>query len=284
MSTPPESIQEPNAHLEQTGVEMPRPTIAPMLLALGMILLASGALFGLAFAVAGALILATSLTIWVGELLPGRGRFLELSDMSLRPEPVKAVLNKVEQLRPGMPGFRARLPEAVHPVSAGVKGGIVGGVVMPIPALLYGVISGHGIWFPVNLLAGMVLPNVGTLTDAQLDQFSLLMLITGTIIHATISVVFGLLYGVLLPMLPDIPRLKIPGSLAWGGIIFPILWTGATHSLMGVVNPLLQARVDWPWFVVSQFVFGIVAAIVVNQTEKVPVPPAGHGAGRAVQA
>jgi hypothetical protein len=46
---------------------------------------------------------------------------------------------------------------------------------------------------------------------------------------------------------------------------------------MGVVNPLLQERVDWPWFVVSQFVFGVVAAIVVLRSEMVYVPPAGRG-------
>jgi hypothetical protein len=46
---------------------------------------------------------------------------------------------------------------------------------------------------------------------------------------------------------------------------------------MGVTNPVLQARVNWPWFIVSQFVFGAVAAFVVDRSEKIPVPPAGHG-------
>jgi hypothetical protein len=46
---------------------------------------------------------------------------------------------------------------------------------------------------------------------------------------------------------------------------------------MGVVNPRLQEGVDWPWFIISQFVFGAVAAIVVDRSEKVPVPPAGLG-------
>jgi len=283
MSTQREPIRELDSNLEQTAVEMPRPTIAPMILALGLILMAAGAIFGVGFAVTGMAMLIASLTMWVSELLPGRGHCLEPFDASLQPEPVKAELHQVEQLRPGLPGFRARLPEAVHPISAGVKGGIVGGLVMPIPALLYGLISGRGIWYPINLLAGMVLPDIGTLTDAQLEQFSLLMFVTGTIIHATISVVFGLLYGVLLPMLPSLPRSKIPGSFAWGGIIFPLFWTGVTHSLMGVANPLLQARVDWPWFILSQFVFGIVASLVVSRSEKIPVPPAGIGPGRDVQ-
>jgi hypothetical protein len=46
---------------------------------------------------------------------------------------------------------------------------------------------------------------------------------------------------------------------------------------MGVVNKVLQEYVDWPWFIVSQFVFGVVAAVVVHRSEKIPVPPAGPG-------
>jgi hypothetical protein len=38
--------------------------------------------------------------------------------------------------------------------------------------------------------------------------------------------------------------------------------------------------VDWPWYVVSQFVFGVAAAVVVLRSEVVPVPPAGRGPGR----
>ena len=96
-----------------------------------------------------------------------------------------------------MPGYRARLPEAVHPISAGVAGGVLGGLVMPVPALLYGVLSGHGIWYPVNLLAGMVVPGVDAMSTAQLEQGSLALLLTGLVIHATIAVVFGLLLFVL---------------------------------------------------------------------------------------
>ena len=58
----------------------------------------------------------------------------------------------------------------------------------------------------------------------------------------------------------------------------PLLWTAMSYGLMGVVNPVLQERVDWPWFIASQFVFGIVAAIVVVRSEQVHIPPAGPGA------
>ena len=259
-------------------LEMPRPTVAPMMLALGLVLLAASAPFGLAFLLAGAGILITALGVWVGELLPGRGHCHEpLVEMASRPSPVTPQPETVEQLRPGMPGHRARLPETVHPLSAGIKGGLIGGLAMPLPAFLYGVLSGHGIWYPVNLLAGMVVPNIGSMTVAQLEQFRLPLLLTGIVIHTTIAVVFGLIYGVLLPMLPDVRRLGIPKSLAWGGILLPLLWTGISYGLMGVADPLLQARVDWPWFIVSQFVFGAVAAFVVDRSERIPVQPAGRG-------
>ena len=134
----------------------------------------------------------------------------------------------VEQLRPGMPGYRLRLPEDVHPISAGLKGGIVGGLVMPVPALLWGLLSGHGLWYPVNLLAGMVLPGVGKMTVPELEQFHASLLLVAVVIHVVMSVVIGLIYGVLLPTLPEVPR-----PIAWGGLLMPLLWTGVSYVLMG---------------------------------------------------
>jgi hypothetical protein len=49
---------------------------------------------------------------------------------------------------------------------------------------------------------------------------------------------------------------------------------------MGVANPVLQEQVNWPWFVVSQFVFGVAAAVVVLRSEMVHIPPAGRGPDR----
>jgi hypothetical protein len=216
----------------------------------------------LAFLVVGAVVLASGLGIWVMELLPGRGHEREpLVEPAVRPAPVQAAPGTVEQLQPGLPGYRLRLPTAIHPTSAGIKGGLVGGLVMPVPALLWGLLSGHGIWYPVNLLTGMVLPGVGDMTVAQLEQFSPTLLVVAVAIHVTISVVFGLIYGVLLPTLP-----AIASPLAWGGLLMPLLWTAVSFGLMGVVNPVLQHGVDWPWFIASQFVFGMAAAVVIMRT------------------
>jgi hypothetical protein len=164
----------------------------------------------------------------------------------------------------------------LHPVLRGLLGGIAGGLLMPIPALLWSLISGHGLWYSVNLLAAMIRPGLGS-NAAELKQFHGNWLIAAIGIHVVMSVSFGVLYGLLLPALRP-----IPGPLAWGGLLLPLLWTATSHSLMGVVNPLLQQRVDWPWFVVSQFVFGLVAAVVVLRSEKVYITPAGRGPDQTV--
>jgi hypothetical protein len=253
------------------AVEMPRPTAAPLVLALGMVLIAAGVPFGLTFFVVGAVLVVAGLGLWIGQLLPGRGHVQEsLAGPARPPLPVTGAPGRVEQLRPGMPGYRLRLPQDVHPISAGVKGGIAGGLAMPVPALLWGLLSGHGLWYPVNLLTGMVLPGVGKMTVPELEQFHASLLLVAIVIHAVLSVVIGLLYGVLLPTLPSIPR-----SIAWGGLLMPILWTGASYVAMHIINPALPAKVNWPWFILSQFVFGIVMPAVVLGAKRLPAVLAG---------
>ena len=76
------------------------------------------------------------------------------------------------------------------------------------------------------------------------------------------SLLVGLLYGAMLPMFPRRPILL-------GGIVAPIFWTGIIHSVLGLVNPLLDQLISWPWFAASQFAFGIVAGLVVVKQERV---------------
>jgi hypothetical protein len=258
---------DPQLTPEKAGpdvVEMPKPTVAPLVLASGLTLLAAGVPLGLGFLVVGAVVVVAGLGIWIVQLLPGRGHFHEeLTEPARRAQPVTGAPGGVERMQEGLPGYRLRLPQDVHPISAGIKGGIVGGAVMPVPALLWGLLSGHGPWYPVNLLAGMVLPGVDTMNVPELEQLHASLLLVGLVIHVVMSVVLGLLYGVLLPTLPSVPR-----PIAWGGLLAPLLWSGISYAAMGVVNPVLQRGVSWPWFLASQFVFGIVAAAVIMRSER----------------
>lgn len=253
-------------------VEMPQATAWPLVLAVGVTLIGAGLATQFACSVVGFGLLAAGLAGWIGQLLPGKGETHEaLVEPALRPRPITGMPGTVEQLRPGTPGYRFRLPEKIHPISAGVKGGLLGGLLMPIPALLYGIVSGHGLWFPINLLAGMVVPGLAGASVEQLEEFHLGGLVLGTAIHLTFSLVFGLMLGVLLPMMPPLPG----GQLIWAGLVPPLMWSGVSYGFMGIVNPLLERYVNWPWFIASQFVFGVTSAIVVINSEKVPVEPVG---------
>jgi hypothetical protein len=256
MSGDLESRPHGSATPDESGpIEMPRPTAWPMVVALGLAFALAGVVTSVAILIVGAVILLFGLVGWMGQLLPGEGHVHEeRARPSQRPQPVTARPGTVTQLTAGVPGYRLRLPVEVHPTTAGVWGGLVGGVLMIVPALLWGWLSGNGIWYPANLLAGMVIPG---LDPEQLKDFRLGLLLLAIGIHVVFCVVLGLCYGVLMPTLPD-----VPGAVAWGGLLMPVLWTAASFGVMRFVNPVLAQGVDWPWFIASQFVFGIVSANV----------------------
>jgi hypothetical protein len=146
---------------------------------------------------------------------------------------------------------------------------------MALPAVLWAAASGRGFWYPINVLAGMVMSGPGDLDGAALGRFHMSWFLAAGAVHAVLSMCFGIVFALLSPRLPP-----IAAPIAWGGLVLPLLWTGTSYGLMGVVNPLLQERIDWPWFIVSQFVFGLAAAVVVLRSEMVHIPPAGRGPDR----
>jgi hypothetical protein len=158
---------------------------------------------------------------------------------------------------------RAWLPLEIYPVSAGVKGGLAGSVAMAALAMLYGVLSGTSIWYPINLLAAGFIPNaVHSTTTSEIAAFHLRLLLIAIPIHLITSLLVGLLYGAMLPVLARRPILL-------GGLIAPVFWSGLLYSILNIVNPLLYRRVDWFWFVLSQIGFGLVAGFVVSRQERV---------------
>jgi mono/diheme cytochrome c family protein len=254
-------------------VEMPRATAWPIALAAGISLAMLGAATNLFFCVVGGVLFAISLIGWIANLLPGEGHEHEAVEESALPAAVRVKTDAVTELKPGVVGYRFQLPEKVHPVSAGVRGGIVGGLLMPIPAFIWALSSGHSIWFPVNLLAGLVIPGLTDMPAAEFEQFHPWLLAGAILMHVILSVGFGLIGGVILPTLPQIPG----GPLLFGGVILPLGWTAANQSLLGIVNPLLADHIDWKWYLVSQLVYGIATSIVIMRSEKIPIAPRGHG-------
>src|SRR6476660_10116328 len=103
---------------DSSSIEMPKPTVAPLVLADGIALAAMGVAASLAFLCVGVIVFVAGLGMWISQLLPGRGHWPEPRvEPSLRPQPVFPARGEVAQLRHGVPGYRLRLPVKVHPIS-----------------------------------------------------------------------------------------------------------------------------------------------------------------------
>ena len=253
----------PTRVAEPQTIEMPAPTAWPMALALGITLIFAGLVTNAIVSVVGVILTLVAGVGWWRDVLPEPKRELVLVEPAA--EPARAIVPSaasVGRLELGEGGHRMRIPVEVQPISAGVRGGIVGGAAMAVVALAYGVVFHHSLWYPVNLLSAVAMPGMAQASLTELRAFSMSALIIGIVAHGLISVLAGLLYAVILPMLPG-------RHVFWGGLVAPLLWTGGLWAVLGVINPILNARVDWTWFVVSQIAFGLAAGYVVSRAQPV---------------
>ena len=237
-------------------IDLPAPTTSPMVVAVGITLAFAGLITHAAVSVVGIALALIGAVGWWREVLPEeRVEPISLRPIDLRPSAV-VPSTAVERSSIGEGAHRTRVPVEIQPYSAGIRGGIVGGIAMAVLALAYGLIAQRSLWYPINLLSAVAMPALAHASLAELRAFSLLALVIGTIVHGLTSVLVGLLYAVILPMLPR-------RHMLWGGVVAPLLWTGLLWAVLGIVDPTLAARVDWPWFVVSQIAFGVAAGFVV---------------------
>jgi hypothetical protein len=245
---------------EAEAIRMPAPTAWPIALAFGLTLLVAGMVTSGAVSVLGAIVALVGAVGWFRDVLPVEAH--EMVEATPETAAVTTARREVARVAVANELQRAYLPLEIYPISAGVKGGLAGSVAMAVVAMLYGLISQHSVWYPINLLAAGFLPGAMTDTTAKIAAFSLSTFLIALAIHLLTSLLVGLLYGAMLPMLPRRPILL-------GGFIAPLFWTGLIHSILGIVNPVLNQRIHWLWFVASQVAFGIVAGIVVSQQEKI---------------
>ena len=247
---------------QETGklIQIPASNGGPLVAAFGLTLSFAGLLTHVMVSVLGAIALCAGLIAWFREVLPHEAH------TAVTPEQEEAAVErptpKVRHLEVGESGHRARLPLQIYPYSAGVRGGLVGGAAMAVLAILYGLIGHKSVWYPINLLAAAGSEHISSMSYQQLREFSVTGLVLGTIIHIAGSAFVGLLYGVALPMFPRRPILL-------GGVLAPLFWSGILYAGLDIINPALQARIDWKWFIASQFAFGLVAGLVVNKHERV---------------
>jgi hypothetical protein len=241
-------------------IQMPAPTAWPLILAFGVALIFAGLLTSAAVSTLGVILTTSGAVGWFCQVLPHERH----ETMQAEAGVARVVTERLEvaRIKTAVEMQRAWLPIEIYPVSAGVKGGLAGGVAMAVLASVYGLISHGSIWYPINLLASIVYAQPMQLSEERLTSFHIELILVATAIHLVTSVLVGLLYGVLLPMIPRRPILL-------GGFIGPMVWTGLLYTTLGIINPLLDQRIDWMWFVASQIGFGVVAGLVVVRQERV---------------
>jgi len=250
----------PGRPSEPTHVSLPASTRWPIALALGLALVATGLVTTKKVSWVGAALAVAGSAGWCLQVLP-HDRHDEVP-VAPAPVPIATSRRKVSRIAATEVRHRARLPLEIYPISAGLKGGLAGGVAMAALAMLYGLLSHRSIWYPINLLGAVVYERVQVSTT-QIEAFHTELLLVAMALHLTTSVLVGLLYGALLPMLPRHPILL-------GGVLAPLVWTGLLYNVLDIIDPILNQRIQWGWFLASQVAFGVVAGLVVLRQVRIP--------------
>jgi hypothetical protein len=256
-------------------IAMPAPTVWPLVTALGITLGWAGLVTNIVVIVVGLVLFLCGLVGWWREVLPvEKHEAIPVPPPERRAAPVQTQLHTVARLHLGEGGHRVRIPAEIHPYSAGIKGGIVGGIAMAIVAVAYGIIAYGSPWYPINLLAAVAFPVSPDVSLEALTAFHGFALVIALISHAVLSLLVGLLYAAMLPMLPRHPAF-------WGGLMTPLMWTGLIWAFLDLINPTLNQHIDWRWFIASQVAFGVIGGFVIARSERIETMQTWPMAARA---
>src|SRR5262249_56708501 len=121
----------------------------------------------------------------IGPIPPGGGR----------PPPAPLPTRRVERLSFGEDRHRVRVPVEVQPLSAGIRGGLVGGCAMAVCAAIYGIVVQGSVWYPLNLLAALAVPRMAEADVATLRAFDGVALVVGLGAPGLTSVLVGPLFS-----------------------------------------------------------------------------------------
>src|SRR5437016_14124467 len=134
------------------SIELPAPTAWPIVLAFGLTLFFAGLVTRGSFIVLGAILAIAGCVGWFRDVLPEeKHERVSVSEMVTPVTTRRPQVARVEWMTQEL--HRARLPLEIYPISAGVTGGLAGSVPMAVLAVIYGSISGHGMWYPITLLS-----------------------------------------------------------------------------------------------------------------------------------
>jgi hypothetical protein len=253
---------EAGERTQENAIVLPAPTFWPLVFSFGLTLLFAGIVTHWTVGAVGLVIALRASVGWWHNVIPHEEHEEVPIEPALRPEPILVEQRSVVRLRAGEAGHRVRIPERIHPYSSGLWGGLAGGAAMAALACLYGLVAEHSIWYPINLLSGVVIPGMGNESIEQLRAFQPLAFFAALVGHAIISILVGIVYAVMLPMFPKYAPF-------WAGILMPLFWSGLVATTLSVINPVMNERISWPWFIVAQLGFGLVGGYVIARSTSI---------------
>jgi hypothetical protein len=258
-------MNDQHSNGDPIAVQLPRPTPWPLVLALGVALIMAGMVTNIELGILGLLLCLAGSVGWFFQVLPHEAHEAVLVSGEETKSVSPRTLTEREPRDVETETPRKILPIETFRITTGIRGGIAGGIAMIFPATLFSLLKYHSVWYAMNLLAAGGFVSWAGASDAFLSQFHMQGLLAGLLIHGLTSLLVGLLYGAMLPMFPRYP-------IVTAGFMAPLLFTGILYSALGIVSPILNQRIDWFWFVISQIAFGLVCGYVVNLQAKVRTP------------
>src|SRR3984885_12750829 len=153
-----QTTPDPEHALRTDSVILPAPTPWPLVLALGLSLMITGMVTHWVISLLGLILTLRAIVGWFFDIFPHE---LHVA------VPVQTGVMKIASTRttreqlPVTAEHRQVLPGETFSVVSGIKGGIVGGIAMIVPAALFGLLKYHSIWYAVNLLAAGGLMRLG---------------------------------------------------------------------------------------------------------------------------
>src|ERR1035437_4166632 len=260
-----DAMQHEHSDTDPNTVQLPRPTAWPLVLALGVSLIMAGMVTNIGVGVLGLVLSIAGSLGWFFQVFPHE----QHEAVPVTAAEVKVTSTRILMERPPRlyesAAPRKILPIETFRITTGIRGGIAGGIAMIVPATTFTLIKYHSLWYAMNLLAAGGFVSWAGASDAFLGQFHLAGLLAALLIHGLTSLLVGLLYGAMLPMFPRYP-------IVTAGFMVPLLFTGIIYSALGIVSPILDQRIDWFWFIMSQIAFGLVCGYVVNLQARVRTP------------
>src|SRR6516225_11478989 len=130
---------------------MPASTAWPFVLAFGFTLICAGLLTSASVSILGVVLAVAGCVGWFREVLPQEHE--ETVPVVFDESRITTKRRVVEHVPVAPALVRAWLPVETYPISAGLKGGLAGGIAMAVLACTDGLLKAVSIWYPINLLA-----------------------------------------------------------------------------------------------------------------------------------